>query len=220
MSELNHASIRVWIVEDDPQYRQVMSFIVRSTSGMGCPRTFEEGEELLEHLDRAPADEAPDVLLMDIHLPRMNGITCVAGVKARRPGIRVVMLTNLDDEKLIFDALRAGASGYLLKSAPIDQILSAIREAHHGGMLMPAPVAEKVLSFFCQTPGPPVDYSLTAREREVLEKMVEGLTQKEIAARLFISLSTVTTHIQHLYEKLHVNSNSAAVVKALRERLV
>jgi DNA-binding NarL/FixJ family response regulator len=129
------------------------------------------------------------------------------------------MLTIRDDAETIYAALRAGASGYLIKNDQVDQIVAAIREAAQGGTLMPAPVARKVLGFFQQQESKP-DYGLTEREMEVLQEMTEGYVQKEIADRLFISPSTVNTHIQHIYEKLHVHSGIEAVAKALRERLV
>ena len=157
---------------------------------------------------------------MDINLPRLDGIACTARIKAQWPDVPVLMLTIRDDADTIFEAFRAGASGYLLKNAPIEKIIAAIREALEGGMLMPAPVARKVMGFFeAKAPAAP-SYGLSEREREVLEQMVAGCTQKEISARLYISPSTVNNHIQRIYQKLHVHSSSAAVAKALRERLI
>lgn len=211
--------IRVWLVEDETTYRETFAFLVDHASGMCCARTFADGEAACDALEATPVPDRPDVVLMDINLPGLSGIECTAQLKAHTPEVQVVMLTVYDDEEMIFDALRAGASGYLLKNAPVDRIIAAIREARNGGMLMAAPIARKVLGFFEQTPARS-DYGLTARELEVLQQMVDGLTQKEIADRLFLSPSTVNGHVQHIYEKLHVHSGNAAVAKALRERLV
>jgi DNA-binding NarL/FixJ family response regulator len=159
------------------------------------------------------------VLLLDVNLPGMSGLDGLGALKARLPAARVVMLTIRDDAETIYAALGAGASGYLLKNADPDQLAAAVEAARNGGMLMPGPVARKVLAAF-EGPTPTPDYGLTDRERDVLREMVQGHTQKEIAERLFVSPSTVNTHVQHIYEKLHVHSGSAAVAKAVRERLV
>lgn len=213
--------IRVWLVEDEAHYRQTFSYLVDQTAGMRCVQTYADGEAVLARLEGMNTEaSSPDVVLMDINLPGINGIECVSLVKARLPETQIVMLTIHDEEDTIFEAFRAGASGYLLKNAPLDVILAAIREASRGGVLIPPQVARKVLHFFTREIPTPSNYDLTERERDVLQKMVEGLSQKEIAAQLFVSPSTVNSHIQHIYEKLHVHSSSAAVAKAIRERLV
>ncbi len=211
--------IRVWLVEDDADYRRTLSFVLDNSSRIACEREFADGEGILSLLSpRPPA--SPDVILLDIHLPGIGGIECIASIKRALPDTRIVMLTNLDDDDLIFEAFRAGASGYLLKNVPLDKITAAIEEASSGGMLMPAPVAEKVLRFFAGHTAAKRDYGLTPREQEVLEKMVEGLTQQQIGDVLYISRSTVNGHIQNIYEKLHVHSSSSAVAKAIRDGLV
>lgn len=217
---LHHEGIRVWLVEDEPTYRSTFSFLVDHTSGMSCPRTFVDGESLLREIEGCTSESLPDILLMDIHLPGMDGIDCTARLRVLAPRIRIVVLTIYDDDGVIFEAFRAGACGYLLKNAPLDKILAAIREAFAGGMLMPAPVAQKVLTFFQQSRHPQGNYDLSEREREVLIQMVEGCSQKEIASALFISPSTVNGHVQHIYEKLQVHSTGAAVSKAIRERII
>lgn len=219
----NAADITVWIIEDDSAYLQTLAYLVDHTSGMTCGAVFDSCEAVLERMEahegRARAWDLPDVLLLDVNLPGVNGIEGIGQIKAHLPEVRVVMLTIRDDADTIYAAFRAGASGYLVKNAQVDQIIAAIREASQGGTLMPAPVARKVLGFFQQQESKP-DYGLTDRELEVLQEMTEGYVQKEIADRLFISPSTVNTHIQHIYEKLHVHSGIEAVAKALRERLL
>ena len=224
---------RVWLVEDEPAFRETLAYLVEHAAGMRCARTFDRAEDALTALTDGATDGAadgeagPDLLLLDVNLPGRSGIELAAEAKALCPEARVVMLTIRDDADTIFAALRAGASGYLLKNSPIDAIIAGLQEALAGGMLMPAPVARKVLGFFADAPGlgrpaggSAGDYGLTDREGEVLSLMVEGLIQKEIADRLSVSPSTVNGHVQRIYGKLHVRSGRAAVAKALRERLI
>lgn len=157
--------------------------------------------------------------MLDVNLPGLDGIEGVGALKARAPRANIVMLTIRDDAETIAAALGAGASGYLTKDATPDELLAAIDAAHAGGMWMQPTVARIVRDAFERRPPAP-DYGLTTREREVLAEMVAGGTQREIAERLFVSPSTVNSHIQHLYEKLHVHSGSAAVAKAIREGLI
>ena len=213
------SSTSVWIIEDDERYQQALRFVLENTSSLQCPQTFFSCEGALAYLNIAEGEKLPDVILLDINLPGLSGIEGIGLLKARLPDTTIVMLTILDDAEIIYEALCAGASGYLLKNAPLDQIIAAVRAAAQGGTLMPADVAEKVLSFFTQT-GAKQDYGLTEREKEVLGEMGEGYSQKEIAAHLFVSPHTVNTHIQHIYEKLHVHSGIEAVSKAIRERLI
>ena len=211
------AALPVWVIEDDDAFRDVLAAVVGYTSGMRCGGAFASVEDALAW--RGDPANGPRVILLDVNLPGMTGIEGLSALKARHPAARVVMLTIHDDAETIFSALRAGASGYLVKNAGVDQVVAAVREAAAGGMLMPAPVAREVLALF-QQPANARDYGLTDRERDVLQEMVRGRTQKEIGEALFVSPHTVNTHVQHIYEKLHVHSSSAAVAKALRERLV
>lgn len=224
IAHMPNSNITVWIVEDDGEFRKTLTFLLDNTSGMACGHVFGSCEEALDLLDefsgRARPWDLPDVLLLDINLPGLSGLEGIGRLKTLLPGTGIVMLTIRDDADTIYEAFRAGASGYLLKNAGVDQIISAVREAHQGGTLMPAPVARKVLAFFQQQGAAVPDYGLTDREKDVLREMTEGRAQKEIADRLYVSPSTVNSHIQHIYEKLHVHSGIEAVAKALRERLV
>ncbi|MEL6615201.1 MAG: response regulator transcription factor [Bacteroidota bacterium] len=227
MSDLSSAA--VWIVEDDADYREAVSELLGDHGA--AVEAFGSVEAALARADvfasgggpsaRAAAPEAgwPEVVLLDVNLPGLSGIEGVAEIKARIPATAIVMLTIRDDDKTIYAALGAGASGYLLKSAAPEEILGALREARTGGMLMQRQVARLVLAAFeARTPVP--DYGLTRRETDVLREMVGGHTQPQIADRLFVSLSTVNSHVQSVYRKLHVHNGSAAVSKAVRERLV
>lgn len=221
MPESDLTSAVVWLVEDDADYRDAVAELLRAN--VRSVETFGSVEAVLARVDGigagAPDGGWPEVVLLDVNLPGVTGIEGLSELKARLPGSVVVMLTIRDDADTIYAALGAGASGYLLKSASPDELLGAVREARAGGMLMHRQVARLVLaSFEAKRPAP--DYGLTKRETEVLAEMVEGHTQPQIADRLFVSLSTVNSHVQSIYAKLHVHNGSAAVAKAVRERLV
>ena len=221
MPDPDLSSAVVWLVEDDADYRGAVAELVGGH--VRSVETFGSVEAVLSRVDSlgraTPEGGWPEVVLLDVNLPGVTGIEGLGELKARLPGSVVVMLTIRDDAETIYAALGAGASGYLLKSASPDELLGAIREARAGGMLMQRQVARLVLAAF-EDRRPAPDYGLTRRETEVLAEMVEGHTQPEIADRLFVSLSTVNSHVQNIYAKLHVHNGSAAVAKAVRERLV
>jgi DNA-binding NarL/FixJ family response regulator len=173
----------------------------------------------------------PDVVLMDIEMPGVNGIEAVKSIKQNSPHVTVLMQTVFDEESIIFDAIRSGASGYLLKKSAPDRIVDAVRDAFRGGAPISPGIAMKVISFFQNTKdeteisnkNPSVDssqYDLTKRELEILSELVEGKSYKMVASVLSISYHTVNTHVRHIYEKLHVHSLGEAVAKALKEKLV
>lgn len=205
----------VWIVEDALDYRDALAAALAPS----VRHTFDSVEDALAWARIAPRADAPDVVLLDVNLPGMTGIEGLAHLKARMPATRFVMLTIRDDAQTVYAALGAGASGYLLKGADPDTIADAVEAARAGGMWMPAPVARLVLAQFAPaTPRP--DYGLSEREREVLSEMADGYSQREIADRLFVSPSTINSHVQSLYNKLHVRTANGAVAKALREHLL
>jgi len=213
------SAVDVWIVEDDAEYRRTLAFLISHASDLACPHAFQSFEDVLQLIDHEHDWALPDVVLMDIGLPGMDGIQATTLLKGRFPDVHIVMLTVSDVADTIFRSLRAGASGYLLKDTPVDQTLAAIRAAHAGGMLMPPSVAGKVLDYFAR-PSVPPDYGLSDREKEVLELLAEGLAQKQIAERLYLSPHTIDKHVRGIYRKLHVPSCTAAVAKAYREHLL
>ncbi len=203
-------SIDVSIVEDDAPAREILSDWIRRAQGFRCVSRYGNGESALARL---PEDK-PEVVLMDINLPGMSGIECVRRLKPLLPTTQFVMITVYEDADHIFNALTAGASGYLLKQTPRQELLAALKEVFAGGSPMTSNIARKVVQSF-QRPGPGLDESanLSPREREVLELLARGYLYKEISNSLGISVPTVNTYIRRIYEKLQVRSRAQAVAK-------
>jgi DNA-binding NarL/FixJ family response regulator len=204
--------IRVSIVEDNRGTRESLTELLDRAPALHFVSAYPNGEEALR---RIPL-EAPDVVLMDINLPKMNGIECVAKLKEQMPKTQVLMLTTYEESDLIFDSLRKGASGYLLKNMPPAELIQAIEQVHVGGAPMSMQIARKVVNHFQQIKKPQSDMEkLTKREHEILALLAKGYLYKEIADQLGITLSTVRAHLHTVYEKLHVQSRTEAVVKFL-----
>jgi len=209
--------IDVWLVEDNNDFRSSIAELINGTDSMKCERAFASCEDAIACLQR---DEVPEVVLMDIGLPGMNGVEGVKRVKALSPSTDIIMLTVYDDDENVFRAICAGASGYLLKNAPAESILTAIDELLSGGAPMNGGIARRVLEMFAKTSLPKSEYGLTPREKEILQLLVDGFTMREIADKLFVSYHTIDTHQKNIYVKLHVHSRSGAVAKALKENLL
>jgi DNA-binding NarL/FixJ family response regulator len=207
--------IRIAIVEDNGPLKQSLEQLFNRTEGItlvaSLGNLYNVVSEFRKHL--------PDIVLMDIGLPGISGIEGVRTVKSNFENIQVLMFTVFEDDEKIFEAIRAGASGYLLKKTPPEEILEAVRELYQGGAPMSPSIARKVVQAF-QNPSSPVidDFQLTTREKEILASLVDGLSYKKIAEKYFVSIHTVRSHISNIYEKLHVNSKSQAVAKALQQR--
>lgn len=220
MTESNSEQIRVWLVEDNEVFRRNVQRVINSLDGMVCDGSFESAESAFLALQNQPA---PNVILLDVQLPGLDGISALSKIKEVFPETRVIILTVFDDADKIFRAVCAGASGYVLKASGTDKIGEAIRQVMGGGAPMTPEVAKKVLDAFANSdllPGAKGDYGLTAREQEILRLLAEGLLKKEIADALNISVNTVSTHLRRVYDKLHVNTNTGAVAKALREGII
>ena len=202
--------ISVSIVEDDRKTREGMVALLNYAAGVRLLGTHPSGEAALTGV---PVEQ-PDVVLMDINLPGISGIDCLVKLKARMPGLRVLMLPTYEDSHLIFNSLRAGASGYILKNKSSAELLAAIQQVHEGGAPMSMRIARKVVAFFNDLPMPaPEEERLSERESQVLAALAKGLLYKEIGLQLNISENTVRTYIKRIYEKLHVNSRTEAVAK-------
>jgi len=205
-------NIRVSIVEDSRGTRESLAELLGRAPALSCVGAHPNGEEALRQI---PV-EKPDVVLMDINLPKMNGIECVERLKQTMPKTQVLMLTTYDESDLIFDSLRKGASGYLLKNMPPAELIQAIEQVHAGGAPMSMQIARKVVNHFQKIKKPQSDMEqLTKREHEILALLAKGFLYKEIADQLGITLSTVRAHLHAVYEKLHVQSRTEAVVKFL-----
>ncbi len=205
-------TITVSIVEDQPALRENLLTYLSETPDFKCLAAYATAEEALAKI---PGNK-PDVVLMDINLPGMSGIECVKKLKTIVPSLAVVMLTVYENSDQVFQALAAGACGYLIKNTPPERILEAIRDVHAGGSPMSSHIARKVVQSFGKAPKtPPTSAHLSPREQQVLELLVKGLLYKQIAAELEISMGTLYTYIRRIYEKLHVNCRASAIVKYL-----
>jgi DNA-binding NarL/FixJ family response regulator len=204
--------IKVSIVEDSRGTRESLTELIGRAPGLRCVGAHANGEAAL----RSIPTETPDVVLMDINLPGMSGIECVARLKTHLPKLQVLMLTTYEESDLIFDSLRSGASGYLLKNMPPAELIQAVEQVHSGGAPMSMQIARKVVTHFQRIKQPSSDVEkLTKREHEILVLLAKGYLYKEIADQLGITLSTVRAHLHTVYEKLHVQSRTQAVVKFL-----
>ena len=207
----------VWIIEDDPTYRNVLFRTFNTVDEIDCQFAFPSGEDAVAALDR---ELPPDVILSDIEMPGMGGIECARQISARSPVTAIVMLTIHQDDDKIFEALCNGAVGYLLKPSSKDAIIRAVLTAKDGGAPINPTIAKRVLDMFTRMSAPSSDYGLSDREREVLGLLVDGMTKNSIADRLFLSYHTVDMHVRNIYAKLQVHTRSGAVAKALKERLL
>lgn len=219
MGAMSGGAMVVWVVEDNRLLRGSLAALIEQHEGLRCPVAVESCEEMLEELE---SGDAPDLVLMDIGLPGMSGIEGTSALRSRSPSTRVIMLTVQEENEKIFQAICAGASGYLLKPLPPERILTAIAEVRDGAAPINGYIARKMLELFSRYARPVTEseYGLTQREMEILSLVVEGMSTKEIAARLGLSYHTIDTHLRSIYEKLHVRSRSAVVAKAVRERIV
>ena len=207
---------KIGIIEDNKKIRQLIQRYLDMQDGMECSIAVESVEEMLEYLD---SYSKPDVLLMDIQLPGMSGIEGMKVFQERFPEIEIIMLTVYHDSHKIFDSLKAGASGYLLKHTSLPEIKEAIDLLLSGGAPMSPQIARKVITHFNESGQKKSESNLTAREQDIVNGLVDGLSYKMIADRLNISIDTVRAHIRNMYKKLHVNSKAEVIAKSLRGEL-
>jgi DNA-binding NarL/FixJ family response regulator len=214
---MNHAPIDVWLIEDNAAFRRSVARTIERQPGFRCEQAFPCCEDALIALQQLAK---PKVILLDVGLPGIDGISAIPQLRQRAPEVAIVILTVFEDEEKIVRAISAGASGYLLKTAPAEEIMRAIREVLAGGAPMNGRIARRVLEMFSRLAPRHTDYHLTEREREILHLMVGGFIKKEIADQLGLSVHTVDTHLRNIYSKLEVNTRTGAVAKALKERIV
>ena len=207
-------SIAVSIVEDDARVRASLARLIDSTQGFRCVSNHSSAEDALKEIPKFK----PNVVLMDINLPGINGVECSRQLKPQMPGTQIIMLTVYQNTEHIFNALAAGATGYMLKQTPPVELIAAIKEVNAGGSPMSGHIARKIVQSFQQPVNTsPEAQSLSPREAEVLDLLAKGFLYKEIAESMKVTYATVHTHIRHIYEKLHVRSRTEAVAKHLNQ---
>jgi len=208
--------IKVSIIEDHLDFRKGLAYLLDASDGFICLDAFISAEDGIANI----SDET-EILLLDINLPEMSGIEAIPSLKSKYPGMKILMLTMFDDDSTIMEAILAGADGYLLKKTSPTKILTSLKECIGGGSPMTASIAKRVLTLFKKyIPAKQNNFALTPRELEILNLLVEGMSNASIAEKLFISIQTVRNHIRHIYKKLQVHSKSQVVVKAIRSGLV
>jgi DNA-binding NarL/FixJ family response regulator len=205
--------LKLAIVEDNHHLRKSLENLCNQAEGISCVASLGNLMNIVSDINKAE----PDIVLMDIGLPNISGIEGVRTIKTNFPDVLVMMFTVFEDDDKIFEAIRAGASGYLLKKTPPEDIIEAIRELHNGGAPMSPAIARKVVNHFRVKPNDSLEsHGLTVREKEILFSLVDGLSYKKVADKYCISISTVRTHICNIYEKLHVHTKAEAVAKVLK----
>ena len=212
-------NIKVTLFEDNRHLRESLTYLINGAEGLSCSAAFADCNDLLYQIKKS----TPDVVLMDIELPGMNGIEAVKIIKPHFPEIQILMQTVFHDDDNIFNAICAGASGYILKTTSPSGYIEAIQDVHNGGSPMTGSIARKVLELFQKNTNhakPTSDYQLTPKEKEILQQLVKGKSFKMIADTIGSTYETVRTHMKNIYAKLHVNSNTEAVSKALQEKIV
>jgi len=209
--------IKVAVFDDNKPRRELLQMLINSTGGMECTGAFEDCRNVLKNI----MHNIPDVVLMDIDMPNVNGIEGLQLIKKQFPQVKILMQTVFEDNENIFTAICEGADGYILKKTPPAKLIDAINEAVTGGAPMTPTVARQVLQLFNnRNKKAATDFNLTDREHEILSMLVQGLSYKMIAEKCSVSYSTVNSHITHIYEKLHVKSGTEAVAKAIEQKIV
>ena len=209
--------IKLLIYEDNPQLREGLTMLINGSEGFEVLAAYKNCDEVVEEVQAW----RPDVILMDIDMPGTNGIEGLKRIRSMNSDVKILMLTVFDDNKNVFDAIKSGANGYILKKTPPSRLLEYIEEAASGGAPMTSSIATQVLKMFSEhhkVSGE--DYNLSDREKQVLSLLVNGYSYKMIASEMIISIDTVRSHIKKIYEKLHVNSKSEAVAKAFKDKIV
>jgi DNA-binding NarL/FixJ family response regulator len=207
-------SISIAIVEDLDEVRDGLKNFLALSQDFKVLDTFKTAEQALDDIPKL----RPDIVIMDISLPGMNGIECIRQVKDKSPSTQFMMFTVYENDEKVFEALKAGAAGYLLKNTGLIQLIESLKELHNGGSPMSANIARKLVTVFRAQQSDPVSVDLLSnRENNILQLLSRGLLYKEIAEQLAISVSTVRQHIHHIYEKLHVQNRTEAINKAYRK---
>jgi DNA-binding NarL/FixJ family response regulator len=206
----------IWIVEDNLFFQKCLVELINNEADLVCSQSFDSCEKTIQYLELG---KHPSIILLDIGLPGMSGLEGIQKFNQLAPTTEIIIITVHEDSDSIFQAICAGAAGYLLKSSPGEKIIEAIHDVQNGGSPINVQIARKVITAFAALNSPSPDYDLTKREREILLQMINGLTKKEIGEKLSLSHHTIDTHVRKIYDKLHVNKRSSAVAKALQQRI-
>ncbi|MBK9097420.1 MAG: response regulator transcription factor [bacterium] len=206
----------VWVIEDNPHFRRTLVELINQSEDYRCAGFYSSCEEAFNFLSES---EPPEIILLDIGLPGISGLDGIKMFKEISPSTLILILTIHDDHNSVFEAISSGASGYLLKDSSPEKVINAFNEVLSGGASINPQIAKKVIERFKEILPATSNYHLTSREKEILKHLVEGLNKKQIAEKLFLSFHTVNTHIKNIYEKLQVNTRSAVVSKAYKEKL-
>jgi len=212
-----HVKHTVWVVEDNEEFGRQLAGLLSLSETFLCEHVFTACEPAVELLR---GDALPDLILMDIGLPGMSGIEGVREIKTIAPSVEVVILTVFEDDEKVVEAIVAGASGYLHKSSSLETIVESLKAVLTGGAPINPQIARRVLEMFARSTTAQGNYHLSPREKEILRLLVDGLTKKEIAEKLFLSFHTIDNHVRNIYGKLRVQTRGGAVAKALKERLL
>ncbi len=210
-------TINVLIIEDDQTYRELIKDLINESGQLTCKHACESCEEGIRVIQ---GGYLPQVILLDIQLPGISGIEGIQKIHALSPATHIIMLTIFNDDDKVFNAICRGAVGYLLKSSPAEKIQEAVEQVVKGGAAMSPTIAAKVLKIFNQYTQPMQEYGLSEREKDILRLLIDGYSKKQLGDKLFISLSTINTHLKNIYAKLHVHSQIDVVAKALKEHLI
>jgi DNA-binding NarL/FixJ family response regulator len=211
-------SLDVIIIEDNELLRDSLKEAISKSGQISCKHSFGSGEATLDFIKKE--ELVPDIILLDIGLPGMNGIEMIPELRKLTPSSKIIIITVHDDDENVFNAICSGASGYLLKDLSADRIVASINEVMNGGAPMNSHIAKKVLNMFRDQNVKSNGYSLSEREKGILSLLVEGLSKKQIAEKIFLSHHTVDSHLRNIYAKLEVHSRSSAISKAIREELL
>jgi DNA-binding NarL/FixJ family response regulator len=210
--------VDIIIIEDNELLRDSLKEAINKSGSIKCKNTFSSGEAALDFIERE--DLVPEIILLDIGLPGISGIDLIPEIRKLTPTSKILILTVHDDNENVFNAICAGASGYLLKDLSADNIVNSINEVMNGGAPMNSHIAKKVLNMFRDQNLKSDGYGLSEREKEILSLLVDGLSKKQIAEKIFLSHHTVDSHLRNIYAKLEVHSRSSAISKAIREKLL
>lgn len=215
---MNTQNTDIIIVEDNQVFRDSLQSVISKAIGKTCNHIFSSGEDALMEMERM--ELVPDIILLDIGLPGKDGISLIPYLRKLSPSSKIIILTVYDDDENIFNAICAGATGYLLKDQSPEDIINSIDEVFNGGASVNPHIAKRVLNMFRDQNRAGVDYGLSEREKEILKLLVEGLSKKQISGKIFLSHHTIDSHIRNIYAKLEVHSKGSAITKAIREKLI